>query len=273
MLRVSGPSARSFLQGLITNDVERANETSPVYAGLLTPQGKFLHDFLVVEIGDALVLDLEAERLQDLLRRLTMYRLRAAVDIADVSEEFAIFAVFGGEMNGLEGQLPGTSIRDPRSAALGYRLYCAASQRDDVHALDARIVGPEAYDALRVAAGVPDGSRDIPVEKAFPLEYGFDSLGAVSYEKGCYVGQELTARTHNRGKVKKALYRLRFDANPPAIGTVIRSGEVEVGELLTSAGEYGLAHLRIDAVEANQRLHAGTASVVEHVRAPVAPRT
>lgn len=270
LLRVSGASARSFLQGLVTNDVERVIESAPVYAALLTPQGKFLHDFLIVQFGDALVLDLEAERLQDLLRRLTMYRLRAAVDLVDVSSELAVYAVFGGETDGLGDKLPGTFVRDPRSPVLGHRLYSESDPRQDLQALGANIVGPEAYDAFRIAAGVPDGSRDIPVEKAFPLEYGFDSLGAVSYEKGCYIGQELTARTHNRGKVKKALYRLRFEADAPAVGTAIRSGDAEVGEVLTSAGQYGLAHLRIDAAEATQKLHAGTSVIVERVEAPVA---
>jgi tRNA-modifying protein YgfZ len=271
LLRVSGASARAFLQGLVTNDVERVNESTPIYAALLTPQGKFLHDFLVVQLGDALLLDLEAERLQDLLRRLTMYRLRAAVDFVDASNELMVYSVFGGETEGLGDQLPGTFVRDPRSPVLGHRLYSKSDARQDLQALGANMVGPEAYDAFRIAAGVPDGSRDIPVEKAFPLEYGFDSLGAVSYEKGCYIGQELTARTHNRGKVKKALYRVRFEANAPAAGTAICSGEKQVGEVLTSAGQYGLAHLRIDAAEANQPLHAGTSSIVECVGAPVAP--
>ena len=156
---------------------------------------------------------------------------------------------------------------------LGHRLYSKSDPRIDLQALGANIVGPEVYDAFRIAAGVPDGSRDIPVEKAFPLEYGFDSLGAVSYEKGCYIGQELTARTHNRGKVKKALFRVRFETSAPVAGTAIRSGDAEVGEILTSAGQYGLAHLRIDAAEANQQLHAGTAPIIEQVKAPLAPPT
>jgi folate-binding protein YgfZ len=271
LLRVAGASARPFLQGLVTNDVEQVNESTPIYAALLTPQGKFLHDFLIVQIGDALVLDLEAERLQDLLRRLTMYRLRAAVDLVDVSKDLSVFAVFGEEADGLGDKLPGTFVRDPRSTVLGHRLYSVGDSPPDFAAIGAKIVGTEAYDAFRISAGVPDGSRDIPVEKAFPLEYGFDSLGAVSYEKGCYIGQELTARTHNRGKVKKALYRVRFETNVPTAGTAIRSDNTEVGEVLTGAGQYGLAHLRIDAAEANQQLHAGTSLIVERVEAPVAP--
>ena len=271
LLRAGGASARSFLQGLVTNNVEQVNESTTIYAALLTPQGKFLHDFLIVQIGDALVLDLEVDRLQDLLRRLTMYRLRAAVDLVDVSKDLSVFAVFGDEADGLRDKLPGTFVRDPRSPLLGHRLYSDSGSPPDFAALGANIVDPEAYDVLRISAGVPDGSRDIPAEKAFPLEYGFDSLGAVSYEKGCYIGQELTARTHNRGKVKKALYRVRFETNVPTAGTAIRSGDTEVGEVLTGAGHYGLAHLRIDAAEANQQLYAGTSLIVERVEAPVTP--
>lgn len=271
LLRVSGASARSFLQGLVTNDIERVSETTPIYAALLTPQGKFLHDFLIAQLGDALMLDLEVERLADLLRRLKMYRLRAAVDLVDISNELTVYALFGAETDGLGDQLPGTFIRDPRSPMLGHRLYSTSDPRLDLQTLGANIVGPDVYDAFRIAAGVPDGSRDIPVEKAFPLEYGFDSLGAVSYEKGCYIGQELTARTHNRGKVKKALFRVLFETDAPAPGTTIRSGDAEVGEILTSAGQYGLAHLRIDAAETSLQLHAGTSPIIERVRAPLAP--
>ena len=269
LIRAEGTSARPFLQGLVTNDVLQVNESTPIYAALLTPQGKFLHDFLIVQIGDALVLDLEAKRLPDLLRRLTAYRLRASVEFVDVSTDLSVFAVFGAGADDLRDKLPGTFVRDPRSPLLGHRLYSDRGSLPDFAALGANIVRPEAYDALRVSAGVPDGSRDIPAEKAFPLEYGFDSLGAVNYEKGCYIGQELTARTHNRGKVKKALYRVCFETNVPTAGTAILSGDVEVGEVLTGAGQYGLAHLRIDAAESDQQLHAGTSLIIERVAAPV----
>jgi folate-binding protein YgfZ len=270
-LRVGGAAARSFLQGLVTNDVDKVDPTTPIYAALLTPQGKFLHDFLIVQIGDSLVLDLGADRVQDLLRRLTMYRLRAAVDLDDVTDALRVVGIFGGVVEGFSTKLPGTVVHDPRSATLGYRLYSEADPQAEIEALGGRFVEFEHYEALRVAAGVPDGSRDIPVEKAFPLEYGFDALGAVSYDKGCYVGQELTARTHNRGKVKKALYRLRFEDEPPAAGTAILAGATEVGEILTSADSFALAHVRIDATEKKQTLSAADLSIVECVKAPIKP--
>lgn len=271
LLRVGGTAARSFLQGLVTNDVDKVDETTPIYAALLTPQGKFLHDFLIVQVGDSLVLDLEADRVQDLLRRLMMYRLRAAVDLEDVTDARRVVGIFGGVTEAFRTGLPGTLVRDPRNATLGYRLYSETDPQSEIEALGGRFVDFKHYEALRVAAGVPDGSRDIPVEKAFPLEYGFDALGAVSYDKGCYVGQELTARTHNRGKVKKALYRIRFEEKAPLAGTPILADGTEVGEVLTGAETFALAHLRIDSAENEESLSAADSPIVEHVRAPVTP--
>jgi folate-binding protein YgfZ len=269
ILRVSGREAKYFLQGLITNDVEQVDESSPIYAALLTPQGKFLHDFLVIKIGDSLCLDTEKSRLPDLVRRLTMYRLRAAVDLEDISEGMTVYSIFGADSAILAGEVTGVFIRDPRHVALGYRLYHEADSRLQHEKLNIQFVDPDAYEAHRIALGVPDGSRDIPVEKAFPLEYGFDSMNAVSYEKGCYVGQELTARTHNRGKVKKALYRLRFGTDSPETGTNVCAGADAVGEVLTTAGHFALAHVRIDAADGDQPLRAGEAAIIERIEAPV----
>ncbi len=271
LIRVDGTAARSFLQGLVTNDVEKVDKTTPVYAALLTPQGKFLHDFLIIQIGESLFLDIERERTADLLKRLKMYRLRAPVELEDVTQAWIIFAIFGEGAGVMGDRMPGTAVRDPRNTALGLRLYCQGDPCQDIESFGIPIVDVRAYDALRVAAGVPDGSRDIPVEKAFPLEYGFNALDAVSYDKGCYIGQELTAKTHNRGKVKKGLYRVRFENQAPDAGTAIVMGSVEVGEVLSGAGDFALAHLRIDAAETSQPLVAGKSSIVERVEAPVAP--
>lgn len=271
LIQIDGTESRPFLQGLITNDVDLVRPERPLYAGLLTPQGKFLHDFILVQIGDTLLLDTERAGLADLLRRLTMYRLRAKVDLADVTETYRIYAVFGPGSDGIAGKELGTFVADPRMPALGFRLYCKDSPVAQLEAMGVSITSLATYDTHRIALGIPDGSRDIPAEKAFPLEYGFDSLGAVSYDKGCYVGQELTARTHNRGKVKKALYRIAFNDGLPAPGTEIHQGETVVGEVLSAGGRYALAHLRIDAAASTARMRAGTHEIAGWDPAPVVP--
>ena len=271
LIQIGGPEARPFLQGLITNDVDLVAPERPLYAGLLTPQGKFLHDFILVQIGDTLVLDTEGAGVSDLLRRLTMYRLRAKVELADVTDAYRVYAVFGPGSDGIAGKELGTFVADPRTPALGFRLYCKDSPVARLEAMGVSIGSPDTYDTHRIALGVPDGSQDIPAEKAFPLEYGFDSLGAVSYDKGCYVGQELTARTHNRGKVEKALYRVAFDDGLPAPGTEIHQGETVVGEILSAGGRYALAHLRIDAAESAARMRAGAHEIAGWAPAPVLP--
>ncbi|MDA0367624.1 MAG: folate-binding protein [Proteobacteria bacterium] len=269
LVEVGGAESREFLQGLVTNDVDLVDLARPIYAALLTPQGKFLHDFIIVQIGEALVLDTERTRVAELVRRLTMYRLRAKVDLRDISEEMTVCAVFGEGAGGVASAGLGAFVADPRSPALGYRLYSATDPCAQLESLGALVVSAERYDAMRVELGIPDGSRDIPVDKSFPLEYGFDSLGAVSYDKGCYVGQELTARTHNRGRVKKGLYRLAFDSALPIAGTDILMGDTVVGEVLSGSGHFALAHMRIDAVGSNQPLRAGSAPVADSTVAPI----
>ena len=275
-LAVDGPEARPFLQGLVSNNVDSVSLERTLYAGLLTAQGKFLHDFFLAEMAGAVVLDAEADRLPDLTRRMTMYRLRAKVTIADRTADWVAAALWDGGTLGLEAK-PGATqafaggivFVDPRLAALGLRAILP--RRGAAAALTGAgftLADPDAYDRHRLALGVTDGSRDIPVEKAFPLEFGFDDFHAVSYDKGCYVGQELTARTHNRGTIKRRIYPVTIAGPPPAPGTALHHGESEVGEMRSSRDGHGIAHLRIDAAEMAIRdgasFTAGPAQVTPH---------
>lgn len=262
-LAVGGAAARPFLQGIVSNNVETVAPDRSLYAGLLTAQGKFLHDFFLVEMDGAIVLEAEAERLADLTRRLTMYKLRAQVTLTDLSAQYVAAALWGGPMLDLEPR-PGATRRfgggvafvDPRLPALGLRAILPRTTADADLARAGFAPGtPDDYDRHRLALGVPDGSRDIPVEKAFPLEFGFDDFHAVSYDKGCYVGQELTARTHNRGTIKRRIYPVTIEGPAPAPGTALRHGTSEVGEMRSSRDGHGIAHLRIDAAE--MAIHEG----------------
>ena len=278
LVTVDGPDASPFLQGLISNDVERVSEERCIYAALLTPQGKFLHDFFVLRQGDGYLLDCEGPRVGDLGGRLVAYRLRADIELADATEDFRVVALFGGEDDGGKFGVPsgeggaapcegGTVMRDPRSPALGLRAVLprgvdlAFLERAGFakgHIAD--------YERHRIAHGAPDGSRDMEVGRATLMECGFETLNGVDFEKGCYVGQELTARTKHRGLVRRRLAPVALQGPLPPAGTPIMAGEREVGEIRSGLDDAALAVLRLEriaaAAEAGEPLTAGQARVI-----------
>lgn len=261
VLEVAGADRHAFLQGLVSNDVTKATAERAVYAALLTPQGKYLHDFPIVALGDALYLDTEAARLGDLQKRLSLYRLRSKVTLTDASARFAVAVAFGdgvAERFGLPAEpgaasafAGGVAYIDPRLAALGVRFLVPRETLPA--ALEAQGAAPadlDAYDRLRLRLGVPDGSRDLVTEKAILLEAGFDELNGIDWQKGCYMGQELTARTKYRALIKKRLMPVTVEGPLPAPGTPVMLGADEAGELRSGRDGRALALLRLDAVEA-----------------------
>ena len=270
ILAVSGTDRRLFLQGLVSNDVEKVTTSRALYAALLTAQGKYLHDFIMVEVGETIWLDAEAARLGDLRRRLALYRLRAKVEIAE-RPDLAVAAVFGagalaalgltgepGEARPLDG---GVAVTDPRLADLGARI---TMDRLPLARFGAELKQADfaAYDRHRLALGIPDGSRDLVLDKSILLEAGFDELNGVDWQKGCYIGQELTARTKYRGLIKKRLFPVRIDGPAPAPGTIVTSDGRDAGELRSSRDGQGLALLRLDALREGTPLQADTVTLV-----------
>lgn len=277
VLEVAGGDAREFLQGLISNDVGKVAAGAAVYAAFLTPQGKYLHDFFICELGAALLLDCEKDRLPDLARRLGMYRLRSKVTLADRTEDFVVAAVIGdrgAEHVGLPREKAGAAIPfgqgvgyvDPRLPAMGVRLVLP---RDGAAAVlegtGLAALGQADYDQHRIRFGLPDGSRDMEVEKAILLENGFDELHGVDWDKGCYLGQELTARTKYRGLIKKRLVPVDVDGPMPPPGTPVMFEGKEVGEVRSGSGDVAVALIRLTALEqaakAGSAFMAGTARV------------
>jgi folate-binding protein YgfZ len=272
VLSVSGEDRVAFLQGLISNDVTKVAADRAIYAGFLTAQGRFLHDFFVATIGDTLYLDCEAARLDDLRRRLSLYRLRSKVSLAAVPD-FAVALLYGAEAPGAlrlaeergaaEAFAGGVVFVDPRLPALGVRAIVPRAQLDAFAKFAPG--SAEDYEALRLSLGVPDGSRDLPVEKALLLENGFDELNGVDWKKGCYVGQELTARMKYRLLVKKRLTPVAIDGPSPAPGTTVLLDAEEAGEMRSVQGARGLAMLRLEKIEQAERegkvLKAGEAGI------------
>jgi folate-binding protein YgfZ len=261
---LAGPDVRSFLQGIVSNDVARVSTERAQWNAFLTPQGRFLFEFFLVERPAAedgatiFWLECEAERRADLLRRLKIYKLRAKVELRDAGEELAVAALFGpgvGEALDLAaGDLGlacdfagGVAFLDPRLAALGARaLLPREGAEDALRAAGFTAAALDDYDALRIVQGVPDGSRDLEVEKSLLLESGFDELNGLDWEKGCYMGQELTARTRYRGLVKKRLLPVEIDGPAPEPGTKVLCGEREAGVLRSTVNGRGLALLRLE---------------------------
>lgn len=276
VLEIAGEDRRAFLQGLVSNDVTKVAPDRAIYAALLTAQGKFLHDFFIIAIGEAFYLDSEAARLADLKRRLGMYKLRAKVTLTDASDRHMVAVSFGdGALKsfGLSTErgeaVPfgdGVAYVDPRLADLGARLL--VPRAGSIASLEgAGFVTSDsaAYDRLRLGLGVPDGSRDMAVDKAILLESGFDELNGVDWQKGCYIGQELTARTKYRALIKKRLMPVTIEGPLPAPGTPVMLGDQEAGEMRSGRGDVGLALLRLDAIagiSAEKPLVAGAARLV-----------
>jgi folate-binding protein YgfZ len=252
VLAIGGPDRTSFLQGLISNDAAKISGERAIYAALLTAQGKYLHDFMLVGHGDEIWLDGEAARLADLKRRLSMYRLRAKVTI-DERPDLTVAAIYGDAAAGEPGTAGpleyGMVFADPRLATLGVR---AILPRGEIRTVLRDIGAAEGdfaeYDRLRLGFGVPDGSRDLVLDKSILLEAGFDELNGVDWDKGCYIGQELTARTKYRGLIKKRLFPVRIDGPAPEPGAIIMLDGHEAGEMRSSRGDAGLALLRLEAI-------------------------
>ncbi|NNU81348.1 folate-binding protein YgfZ [Halovulum dunhuangense] len=248
VLRVAGPDHRKFLQDLVTNDIRQLSRGA-VYAALLTPQGKYLADFLIVPGGDeSVLLDCDAAQAQDLARRLSMYRLRAKVTIEETA--LRVVQLWG------EGTPPEGAIADPRDASLGWRLY-----GPDPQALMAGLApgDPVAWDALRIERGVPASGRDLVANDSYILESGFDRLNGVDFRKGCYVGQEVTARMRHKTELRKGLVRVRVEGAAPPPGTEILRDGKRVGTLHSTANGIGLAHLRFDRM--GEGMAAGDARI------------
>ncbi len=235
VLGISGAEARDFLQGLVTNDVAKL-EHGLVYAAMLTPQGKYRADFFLVPMGDAILLDVDSALAPGLKQALTMYKLRSKVEITETDRVVT---------RGL-GDAPEGAFADPRDPALGWRGYDGQPGDDSID-----------WDALRVAALVPQSGVELTPD-SFILEMGFERLNGVDFRKGCYVGQEVTARMKHKTELRKGLAKVAVEGSAP-VGTDITVDDKPSGTLFTQAGGQGLAYLRFD--RAGEDMRAGDAMV------------
>jgi folate-binding protein YgfZ len=255
VIAVAGPDARSFLNGLLTQEIETLAEGQLRFAGLLTPRGRLLYDLFVAATPDGVLLDVAAEHREAIISRLVMYKLRAKVELA--ASDLAVLAKFSahpGECRDPDpkvesapdesgsrpspGRADEKAFADPRLPSLGQRIYA-----DTLPTTAAE----DAYDAHRLALGVP-GPADWGTDRTYPIEADFDLLNGIDFKKGCFVGQETTSRMKRRGTIKSRMLPIAFDGPPPAFGTEVLAGELRAGEVLSGRDGRAMALLRLDRI-------------------------
>lgn len=280
ILRITGKDKGAFLQGLITNDVHKITPTQAIYAALLSPQGKFQYDFFMLAVPfngeDAWLLECDRERAEELLKRLSLYRLRSDVTLENESDHFQVCVAWGADalrQSGLPCQ-PGVAriveggvmFVDPRLGELGVRVILTEGKTQDFFARqEGKQAAVESYALHRLKLGVPEGGRDVPVDRGILLECGFDELNAIEWNKGCYMGQELTARTRYRGLIRKRLVPVRIQGEPPAFQTPVLQGGKEVGDMRTAAPDWGIAMIRLEALGNALPFSCGNATLTPHI--------
>ena len=233
LVRLEGADVDGLLQRLITTDMDDVAVGQAAYGALLTPQGKILFDFLIQREKGGILFDLPRIMRDDFIRKMTLYRMRADATISALEQPVALsFAPLAG------------GVGDPRGEGLGYRLYGLATEQTRA-AEDADL---DALQRALIAAGVPQGGLDFAYGDAFPHDINLDDLGALDFEKGCYVGQEVVSRMKHRGTTRKRLVRLESAADMPPTGTPVLAGDKSVGQIGARCGREGLAILRLDRV-------------------------
>jgi tRNA-modifying protein YgfZ len=238
---VSGPEAEKFLNDLVTNDLTALAANGAGYGGLLAPQGKILFDFVVFRDAERFLFDLPKAVAADFIKRLGFYKLRAKVEISDLSTTHRIAAIWGSAG---PPSILGIVAADPRLPALGYRVIVETNGPIEAtgHVAD----GEAGYDAHRIALGIPEGGMDFTYGEAFPHDADMDQLGGVAFDKGCYIGQEVVSRMQHRGTARRRIVQASADAPLPQSGTEISAGGKPVGTITSSADNDGLALIRLD---------------------------
>jgi folate-binding protein YgfZ len=247
IVRVAGDDAEKLLQGIVTNDMDLLASQPAIHAALLTPQGKILFEFFVARTAGGFLIDTDRALTEGLVKRLTMYKLRAKVSIEDLSAEYQALAGWGAAQEA-------ASFPDPRLHDLGWRSMVSVNAKADANA------APEAYHAHRIALGIPEGGRDYALGNTFPHEANLDALGSVSFTKGCFVGQEVVSRMQHRGTARKRIVIVESDGPLEAGGEIV-AGTATIGTIGSVAGRQALALLRLDraqeAIDKDEQLRAG----------------
>ncbi|HKJ61081.1 MAG TPA: folate-binding protein [Hyphomicrobiales bacterium] len=251
IVEVEGPDAASFLHNLVTNDIAGLGVKQAAYAGLLTPKGKIVFDFLVYRRGgESFLLDCAKSVAGDLAKRFALYKLRAKITVTDHGDELTVGASWGEHADWPISESLET-YDDPRYSALGKRFIASAAFWDQ-HPEAADASAAHAYHQHRIALGIPEGGRDFEFGEAFPHDACFEALNGVDYKKGCYIGQEVVSRMHHKGTAKTGVAIVEAETDLPEGSGAIYAGDSPAGQLGSVAGTRGIAIVRMDRIQQAQ---------------------
>jgi folate-binding protein YgfZ len=266
VIKVAGEDARNFLNGLVTTDVDKLKPGMGRFGALLTPQGKIIVDFLITEApaghGGGFLIDCPKPLADGLATKLKFYKLRAKVTVENLSDDLGVLAAWDGK----PAAQPDLAFADPRNEGLGNRILIPEDLKQKLSDLiGAELVDAAAYEAHRIALGVPRGGLDFTYSDAFPHETNMDRLAGVDFDKGCYVGQEVVSRMQHRGTARTRSVKVLLEDSSPEPGVSVMAGDKPVGTMGSSAQGKGIALVRIDrvadALDAGQALTAGGLAV------------
>jgi tRNA-modifying protein YgfZ len=266
VIKVAGEDARNFLNGLVTTDVDKLKPGLGRFGALLTPQGKIIVDFLITEApaghGGGFLIDCPKPLADGLATKLKFYKLRAKVTVENLSDDLGVLAAWDGK----PAAQPDLAFADPRNEGLGNRILIPEDLKQKLSDLiGAELVDAAAYEAHRIALGVPRGGLDFTYSDAFPHETNMDRLSGVDFDKGCYVGQEVVSRMQHRGTARTRSVKVLLEDSSPEPGVSVMAGDKPVGTMGSSAQGKGIALVRIDrvadALDAGQALTAGGLAV------------
>lgn len=273
LLSISGNDARKFLQGIISNDIEKVSPECTIYALLLTPQGKFLFDFFISDMDGAIIIDCASNSKDALVKRLMMYKLRSDVKIEDISNKYEVVALLGDNVfaqDKLADKSPGRTIKfckgiayiDPRDVRMyGRSVIERENNYQSFEAKDFELGNIEEYEKLRIELTIPAAEKELISGESFPLQNRLDEINAIDFEKGCYVGQEVTTRSKHRGNIRRTLYTVEFiegGAASPGIEIITEDGK-KAGTVLSVMNHLALAQLEKDMVEQHKSFNASDA--------------
>ncbi|MGB8106970.1 MAG: folate-binding protein [Pseudolabrys sp.] len=249
VVKVAGDDARGFLNGLVTNDIAKVAPSKPRFAALLTPQGKIIVDFIVAEApsndGGGFFLDCPRALASALVEKLNFYKLRAKVICEDLSSVLGVMAIWDGTAESEYG----LSYPDPRLPALGSRIMLPPHLAEEAAAdLGGMLVSADAYEAHRIALGVPRGGLDFIYGDTFSHEADMDQLNGVDFGKGCYIGQEVVSRVEHRASARSRVVPIVYDEFAPSSGLPVMAGDRQIGTLGSTAKGHGLALMRLDRI-------------------------
>lgn len=239
VIRVTGSDAAPLLEGLLTNSLIRLGQQGAIHTGLLSPQGKILFDFFLVATADEFLIDIDAAMADNLIKRLSFYRLRADVQFDNISDEHGVAALWPAQLTTPGGII---SYPDPRQPALGLRLIMPRARFGEIAADH---VDEDAYHAHRIASGVPDAGLDYTLPDTFPHEALYDQMNSIDFKKGCFIGQEVVSRMQHRGTARKRAMRVEA-AEPITSGAPIEAGTATIGTIGSTSGNAAIAILRLD---------------------------